>query len=132
MSITYEEAVDTLCAMFENWDRQTIVELFESNGYHVERTIETILSMDQPNAVAPSASTATSRYLFCVVFLCYNNVLSEIQPRWKQMHCWRNSWPQKINHASLASPILGLLVHLPPLSIVAYHVPYLTISYEYS
>jgi hypothetical protein len=70
MSISYEDALETLCAMFQNWDRsfsssslplssrrliiydrETIIAIFESNGYHVERTIETILSMEQPDSV---------------------------------------------------------------------------------
>lgn len=47
--MTYEDALETLCSMFQSWDRETIIAIFQSNGYHVERTIETILSMEQPD-----------------------------------------------------------------------------------
>lgn len=40
-----------LCSMFESWDRETLMAVFESNGYHVERTIESIIGMEQPELV---------------------------------------------------------------------------------
>jgi hypothetical protein len=49
MALTYEQALETICSMFESWDRETITAVFESNAYHVERTIEAILAMEQPN-----------------------------------------------------------------------------------
>mmetsp|Transcript_25452 Transcript_25452/g.37526 ORF Transcript_25452/g.37526 Transcript_25452/m.37526 type:complete len:274 (-) Transcript_25452:146-967(-) len=52
MTLSYEEALGTLCSMFESWDRETLAAIFESNGYHVERTIETILAMEQPELQA--------------------------------------------------------------------------------
>ena len=51
MSMTHEEAVQLLCSMFESWDRETLMAIFESNGYHVERTIESIIGMEQPELV---------------------------------------------------------------------------------
>lgn len=49
--MTHEEAVQLLCSMFESWDRETLMAVFESNGYHVERTIESIIGMEQPELV---------------------------------------------------------------------------------
>jgi hypothetical protein len=66
MSITYDQAVNTLCGMFENWDRDTIIAIFQSNNYHVERTIEMILQMEQPGSndtqtnSAPNSSSTVS------------------------------------------------------------------------
>lgn len=45
MSISFENAVGTLKSMFPEWDEETLTTLLMSNQYHVERTIETILSM---------------------------------------------------------------------------------------
>jgi hypothetical protein len=38
--------------------RETIIAIFESNGYHVERTIETILTMEQPESTGSGGSVA--------------------------------------------------------------------------
>jgi len=46
MSVTFEDAVNSLVVMFPSWDRDTLGELLVSNGNHVERTIETVLMMD--------------------------------------------------------------------------------------
>lgn len=60
MAITYEEAVNTLCGMFESWDRATIVEVFKSTNYHLERTIEMILTMDGSIETPPPATSSTT------------------------------------------------------------------------
>lgn len=51
MSMSHEEAIQLLSSMFESWERETLMAVFESNGYHVERTIETIIGMEQPELV---------------------------------------------------------------------------------
>lgn len=45
-SISFEDALATLQAMFPEWDRDTLETLLVSNDYHVERTIETVLTMN--------------------------------------------------------------------------------------
>jgi hypothetical protein len=45
MSITFETAIATLKVMFPDWDEETLGTILVSHQYHVERTIETILSM---------------------------------------------------------------------------------------
>jgi hypothetical protein len=45
MSISFESAVETLKVMFPDWDEETLSTILVSNNYHVERTIETVLSM---------------------------------------------------------------------------------------
>lgn len=56
MSISYEEAISTLKIMFPDWDEETLGTILVSNQYHVERTIENILSMcgdsDSSNATS--------------------------------------------------------------------------------
>lgn len=59
--MSYEEALATLCSMFQSWDRDTIIAIFESNGYHVERTIETILSMEQTEGSQETQPNANSQ-----------------------------------------------------------------------
>lgn len=62
MSISFENAVGTLKSMFPEWDEETLTTLLMSNQYHVERTVEMILSMSgdvdsgapEPQAPAPS------------------------------------------------------------------------------
>ena len=56
MSITYDEAMQTLQVMFPEWDKDMIVAIFQNNNYHMERTIEVILSMGA-NAAAGDAFT---------------------------------------------------------------------------
>ena len=45
MSISFEDAVKTLKSMFPEWDEEMLGVILESNQYHVERTIEVVLSM---------------------------------------------------------------------------------------
>lgn len=45
-SILYEDAVNMIHSMFQHWDKDSIVTIFATSGYHIERTIETILAMD--------------------------------------------------------------------------------------
>jgi hypothetical protein len=47
--------------MFESWERETLLAVFESNGYHVERTIESIIGMEQPELVAPEPSASSQQ-----------------------------------------------------------------------
>jgi len=58
MSISFENAVETLKSMFPEWDEETLTTLLMSNQYHVERTIETILSMCGDTDVSAPASVA--------------------------------------------------------------------------
>lgn len=51
MSISFENAVATLTAMFPDWDEETLSTLLISNNYHVERTIETVLAMSGDGSV---------------------------------------------------------------------------------
>lgn len=44
--VTFEEAVDTLLAMFPTWDVESLKTILISKNGHVERAIETILSME--------------------------------------------------------------------------------------
>jgi hypothetical protein len=62
MSISFENAVGTLKSMFPEWDEETLTTLLMSNQYHVERTIETILSMcgDADAGVVEPAAPAPS------------------------------------------------------------------------
>ena len=58
-SISFEAAVETLKVMFPDWDEETLTTILISNNYHVERTIETVLTMSGDNNVnnpAPSSS----------------------------------------------------------------------------
>lgn len=45
MAITFESAMEQLKVMFPTWDEETMSTILISNDYHVERTIEQILSM---------------------------------------------------------------------------------------
>ena len=58
MSIPFDNAVLTLQTMFPEWEQETLTTLLISNNYHVERTIESILSMQgDMNVNADVAST---------------------------------------------------------------------------
>lgn len=46
MALTFESAVDSLSAMFPEWDKETLGSVLISNGGRVEATIEMILSME--------------------------------------------------------------------------------------
>lgn len=61
MSMSHEEAMQLLSSMFESWERETLLAVFESNGYHVERTIESIIGMEQPELVAPEPSASSQQ-----------------------------------------------------------------------
>jgi hypothetical protein len=52
--MTYDEALQTLQVMFSSWDRESINAVFQSNDYHMERTIEAILAMNQGGSGAPT------------------------------------------------------------------------------
>lgn len=46
MTISYEQAMETLSSMFDSWDRETIEAIFQGNECHMERTIDSILAME--------------------------------------------------------------------------------------
>lgn len=60
MSISFESAVATLKSMFPEWDEETLSTILMSNNYHVEQTIETVLSMGDTSGMdsQPRASPA--------------------------------------------------------------------------
>jgi hypothetical protein len=45
MSISFEEAIASLQAMFVDWDRDSLHAILEANNYHVERAVEQCLAM---------------------------------------------------------------------------------------
>jgi len=45
MSLSFESAVSTLSTMFPAWEDDLLSTILISNDYHIERTIETLLSM---------------------------------------------------------------------------------------
>jgi len=53
-NISFEEAVSTLKVMFPDWDEETLTTILISNNYHVERTIESVLTMSGDTNVNPS------------------------------------------------------------------------------
>jgi len=57
-NITFEDAVATLKTMFPDWDEETLTTILVSNDYHVERTIENVLSMCGDTTVGPPAGAA--------------------------------------------------------------------------
>lgn len=60
MSISFDNAIATLKNMFPEWDEDTLSTLLVANNYHVERTIETILSMSgDPNVSSPNDPPAS-------------------------------------------------------------------------
>eukprot|EP01039_Chlorochromonas_danica_P002618 gene2618-2861_t len=62
MTISFDNAIATLKNVFPKWDEDTLSTLLVANNYHVERTIETILSMSgDPNVSSdPPAASASS------------------------------------------------------------------------
>lgn len=46
MSVSYEDAMNSLTAMFPEWDQETLGAVLQSNDYHLERTVEVILTME--------------------------------------------------------------------------------------
>lgn len=74
MSISFESAVATLKSMFPEWDEETLSTILMSNNYHVEQTIETVLSMgDTTGADAPSRGSTSSPQTYvltCLTISC--------------------------------------------------------------
>mmetsp|Transcript_188 Transcript_188/g.359 ORF Transcript_188/g.359 Transcript_188/m.359 type:complete len:337 (+) Transcript_188:118-1128(+) len=58
MSISFESAVETLKTMFPDWDEETLSTILVSNNYHVEQTIETVLSMGGGEDSPPPSGSA--------------------------------------------------------------------------
>ena len=58
MSVTFEDAMASLTSMFPEWDRDTLEALLASNDYHLERTVETVLTMD------------SNKWVRWIIFLC--------------------------------------------------------------
>lgn len=58
MSVTFEDAMASLTSMFPEWDRDTLEALLASNDYHLERTVETVLTMD------------SNKWVLWIIFLC--------------------------------------------------------------
>ncbi len=55
-AMEYEEALSILSSMFSSWDPETLGTILESNGGHMERTIDVILKMengDDKDSIAP-------------------------------------------------------------------------------
>ena len=107
MALTYEEALETICSMFEGWDRETITAVFESNGYHVERTIETILSMEQPNTDSNAPNSGTTRFagrityctkILLVLLIC--TVVSKICSTFRMKRRSRSQPGQQLHRAA--------------------------------
>jgi hypothetical protein len=46
MAVTFDEAMSSLTSMFPNWDKDTLEAIMVSNDYHLERTVEAVLSME--------------------------------------------------------------------------------------
>lgn len=70
MSISFESAVATLKAMFPEWDEETLSTILMSNNYHVEQTIETVLSMGDTSGVdAQPEGSATPAEQYVLTFL---------------------------------------------------------------
>jgi uncharacterized SAM-binding protein YcdF (DUF218 family) len=59
-NISFEDAIVTLKSMFPEWDEETLSTVLVSNNYHVERTIESVLSMcgDSTVNATPAASAS--------------------------------------------------------------------------
>lgn len=66
MSMSYDDAVSTLQAMFPDWDKETLETVLTSNNYHVERTIEAIFIM-QGDVASPQG--AANKYVICALYL---------------------------------------------------------------
>ena len=60
MSISFEDAVKTLKSMFPEWDEEMLGVILESNQYHVERTIEVVLSMSGEQTGESTAVDSTN------------------------------------------------------------------------
>mmetsp|Transcript_9729 Transcript_9729/g.14663 ORF Transcript_9729/g.14663 Transcript_9729/m.14663 type:complete len:227 (+) Transcript_9729:123-803(+) len=55
MEFSREEALQTVCSMFESWDRETVAAILDISGYNVEVAIDTIISMNQPQKQGSSS-----------------------------------------------------------------------------
>jgi hypothetical protein len=45
MALSYEDAVQTLKGMFSDFDEETLGMVLQSNGGHMERTVDVLLGM---------------------------------------------------------------------------------------
>ncbi|EQC31010.1 hypothetical protein SDRG_11197 [Saprolegnia diclina VS20] len=63
MAVTYDEAMGTLCAMFDTFDRETISCVLEMNRGQLESTIDTLLGMqaDMNGEPAPVEPLSAAR-----------------------------------------------------------------------
>ena len=89
MSIPFDNAVGTLEAMFPEWDKETLTTLLISNSYHVERTIEMVLSMQgdlNPSTEnsQPVVSLTTPKACVISSFVTYKFYLFYIFRQWKR------------------------------------------------
>lgn len=65
MSVSFDEALETLVSMFGDWDRETLSLVLESQNYRLESAIEFILESGGPNGgvvVNESHQVAPARY----------------------------------------------------------------------
>ena len=60
MAVSFEDAVDTLLAMFPSWDKSALSELLLSNQNHMERTVEAVLMMEDPSSVSTVNTSSAS------------------------------------------------------------------------
>ena len=66
MSVSFDEALETLTGMFSDWDRDTLALVLESQNYRLESAIEFILESGGAGAAGgevsnPSQQTSTTR-----------------------------------------------------------------------
>jgi uncharacterized SAM-binding protein YcdF (DUF218 family) len=59
-NISFEDAIATLKSMFPEWDEETLSTVLVSNNYHVERTIESVLSMCGDSTINTTPAAAAS------------------------------------------------------------------------
>lgn len=59
MSITFNEAINSLSQMFPDWDKSALSEILIANDGHVENTIESIIGMQ--NEDTPSVTSSESQ-----------------------------------------------------------------------
>lgn len=58
MSVSFEEALETLVPMFGDWDRETLALVLESQNYRLESAIEFILESGGPESQQQSPPPA--------------------------------------------------------------------------
>lgn len=56
MSVSFDEALETLTGMFSDWDRDTLALVLESQNYRLDSAIEFILESGGPGGVGGDAS----------------------------------------------------------------------------